>query len=101
MEYETIENSNAHHAHGMCNPLAALGPYSVDGILLNSIGRRALEKLGELGIKVYRSGAITVEEAVKDHLQGRLEVMTPDNACARHGLHNHGRVQGFVDLQGS
>jgi predicted Fe-Mo cluster-binding NifX family protein len=99
MEYSTVQNDNSHHAHGMCNPVAALGGRPVDGVLLASIGRRALEKLHAMGITVYRSSAVTVEEAAREHLEGNLEVMTLDSACGRHGQH-HGRVQGFVDLQG-
>ena len=99
MEFETVLNDHSHHAHGMCNPLAVLGSHTIDGMLVTSIGRRALEKLNSSGITVYRSSALTVEEAARKHLEGDLEVMTPDCACARHGQHQE-RVQGFIDLKG-
>ena len=41
----------------------------------------------------------TVEDAIREHLEGSPEVMTVDSACAHHGQHHQGRVQGFVDLK--
>ena len=99
MECTAVPNDNPHHAHGVCNPVAALGGRSVDGVLLASIGRRALEKLHARGITVYRSSAVTVGEAAREHLEGNLEVMSTDNACMGHGGHHVG-VRGFVDLKG-
>jgi predicted Fe-Mo cluster-binding NifX family protein len=100
MEHDSVVNNNAHHAHGMCNPLAALDSHLIDAMLLNSIGRRALEKLNAMGITVYRSNASTVEEAVREHMEGIFEVINIDSACAQHGQHHQGRVQGFVDIKG-
>ncbi len=99
MDYDTVVNSNEHHAHGMCTPLAALSSHLIDGMLLNSIGMRALQKLNAMGITVYRSNASTIEDAIREHLEGSLEVMTVDSACAQHGQHHQGRVQGVADLQ--
>ena len=99
LDYDTVINSNEHHAHGMCSPLTVLGSHLIDGILLNSIGIRALQKLNAMGITVYRSNTSTVEEAIREHLEGSLEVMTVDSACAQHGQHHQGRVQGFVDIR--
>ncbi len=54
---ETISvlNNNQHHAHGACHPLQALGGESVDVVVVGGIGRRALQGLNAMGIKVFQS----------------------------------------------
>lgn len=85
---EEVSNGDLHHAHGMCQPLNALGGRTVNGIVVGGIGMGALVKLQAQGIKVYRA----MEGSVKDNLdmwrQGKLPVFSADWTCAGH---HHGR----------
>jgi predicted Fe-Mo cluster-binding NifX family protein len=85
----TIVNNNAHHAHGMCQPLAAIAGETVDGIVVGGIGMGALMKLQAAGIAVYRAAHPTVGEAVAAFKEGSLQIVGPDQACAGHGGHHH------------
>ena len=50
-DVEEINNSDLHHAHGMCQPLKALGGRVVDAIAVGGIGMGALMKLAGSGHK--------------------------------------------------
>jgi predicted Fe-Mo cluster-binding NifX family protein len=42
---EFIENTNAHHSHGMCHPMTALSEQNIEVVICGGIGARALQKL--------------------------------------------------------
>lgn len=85
-----IGNHNEHHAHGMCQPLAALAGETVDGIIVGGIGMGALMKLQAAGITVYRAIHPTVAETVAAFMDGSLQPVGQDEACAaHHGHHQH------------
>ncbi|MFP5214162.1 MAG: NifB/NifX family molybdenum-iron cluster-binding protein, partial [Acidobacteriota bacterium] len=42
---EEIKNDDMHHAHGMCQPMKALGGRKVEGVVVGGIGMGALMKL--------------------------------------------------------
>ncbi len=79
-----IGNRNQHHAHGMCQPLAALAGEPVDGIIVGGIGMGALMKLQAAGITVYRASHPTVVETIAAFTEGRLETVDQNGACASH-----------------
>jgi predicted Fe-Mo cluster-binding NifX family protein len=83
-----IPNSNQHHGHGMCMPLAALRGERIDGMAVGGIGAGALNKLMAAGIKVFLSERSTVEETVDAYKAGALRSVTPETACGHH--HGHG-----------
>jgi predicted Fe-Mo cluster-binding NifX family protein len=85
-----IVNTNQHHGHGMCQPLAALAGESLDGIVVGGIGARALMRLEEAGVRVFQARHANVRETVAAAAAGTLPVMTTQMACAGHG-HGHGR----------
>ena len=85
--YETVGNAGQHHAHGMCHPLAMLEGRMIDAVVCAAIGARALQRLNEGGIRVYRTVPGTVEDVVKKLGTGQLEEMTLQNSCAGHGCH--------------
>jgi predicted Fe-Mo cluster-binding NifX family protein len=86
----TIENRNQHHAHGMCQPLAALAGEAIDGMVVGGIGMGALNKLGAAGVQVFFAQHPTVGETVDAFLAGTLKPVDPRNACAHHGQgHEH------------
>ena len=82
-----VANNNQHHAHGMCQPLAALAGETVDGIIVGGIGMGALMKLRAAGITVYRAGHPTVGETLVAFRDGSLQPIGQDGACAGHHAH--------------
>jgi predicted Fe-Mo cluster-binding NifX family protein len=79
-----LTNSNQHHAHGMCQPVAALGGAAVDGVVVGGIGRGALMKLNAAGIAVYHSPYATVAQTVEAMKTDKLPVFRAENTCAGH-----------------
>lgn len=84
---EVVANAGQHHAHGMCHPLAMLEGRRIDAVVCAGIGARALQRLNEGGIRVYRAIPATVEEVVGKIEAGELEEMTLETTCAGHGCH--------------
>ena len=81
---DVLVNENAHHAHGGCQPLAALGGHTVDALVVGGIGRRAIERLNADGVKVFRAIEGTVADNVDGLATGALDEITPDAGCAGH-----------------
>lgn len=92
-ECRTVNNEHAHHAHGMCQPLAALSNEQLDGIVVGGIGMGALMKLRASNIDVFLSGYPTVSATIAAYKAGALKPVTPQNACAGHGHGPHGPGQ--------
>ena len=86
-DFKVIDNSDAHHMHGMCHPLKVLENQVINAVVCRGMGARAVMKLNEGGIKAYRSGAQTVQEIVTGYEGGTLDEITVDNACVDHGCH--------------
>jgi predicted Fe-Mo cluster-binding NifX family protein len=84
-----IGNSNQHHAHGMCQPLAALAGETVEGIVVGGIGMGALMKLQAAGITVYRAMHPTVAETLAAYTAGSLQSLDHDEVCGGHHGHHH------------
>jgi predicted Fe-Mo cluster-binding NifX family protein len=84
-QVETIDNTNAHHEHGMCHPIGVIGPSKIDVVVCMGMGRRAVEKLNEAGIKAFRMDGGTVAELIKKLKEGKLEELTVENSCGHHG----------------
>lgn len=82
-----LDNRNQHHAHGMCQPLAALAGETVDGIVVGGIGMGALMKLQAAGITVYRALHPTVGETLAAFTAGSLQPLARNEVC---GGHHHG-----------
>jgi len=79
-----ILNQNAHHVHGMCQPLAALGERKFEAVVVGGIGAGALSKLQAAGITVFRTTGGTVSEVVDAVESGIMQVMTLQGACGGH-----------------
>lgn len=71
-EIKAVQNSNQHHAHGMCQPLKALGGEQVDAIVVGGIGAGALNRLKAMGIAVFQASARTVKENMSLFGEGKL-----------------------------
>lgn len=86
-EVKSVSNTNQHHEHGACHPMAALDGESVDAVVVGGIGRRAIEGLNAMGIKVYQSIDGNVQSNVDALRNAALVELTPELAC---GGHSHG-----------
>jgi predicted Fe-Mo cluster-binding NifX family protein len=84
---EIITNTNEHGEHGQCNPLGAIGGKNIQVLLLAGIGRRAIEKLNAVAIKVYCSTETTVKSSIEKFNKGELKEISIDNACSGHDCH--------------
>ena len=87
---EIVNNADAGHLHGNCQPLKALGHNPVDAVVVGGIGAGALRKLLAAGIRVYRA----VEGSVRENLHlariERLPAITLDQTCGgHHGSGDH------------
>ena len=80
-----VDNTNSHHEHGACNPIMALGGNTIDAMVVGGIGPGAIMKLNAMGVKVYRSGAGTVNENLALLSENRLQEMTMNDSCQDHG----------------
>jgi predicted Fe-Mo cluster-binding NifX family protein len=83
-----VVNSNEHHSHGMCQPLAALSNENLGAVVVSGIGGGALNKLHLAGIKVFRATPGTVEETLAAFRAGTLEEFAANQTC---GGHQHGQ----------
>ena len=80
---QTIRNQDRHHAHGACQPLAALG-VQVDAVVVGGIGAGALGKLLDAGIQVRRAVEGTVQENLQLFKEGHLPEFSRAHTCAGH-----------------
>jgi len=83
-EVEEIKNGDMQHAHGMCQPLKALGGREVDAVAVGGIGAGALMKLQTQGITVYRAAMGTVDQNMQFILKGILPEFNAKFTCAGH-----------------
>lgn len=82
---KVIENQDLHHAHGMCQPLKALGGVEVDAILVGGIGAGALMKLNNQGVKVYKVTNQTALQNIELLKRNELMEFSMNNCCNHHG----------------
>lgn len=85
LQVEEIANGDLHHAHGMCQPLLALGGRQVDGVVVGGIGLGALMKLQAQGVRVFRALQGTVQENLDLMGKGMMPEFTAEHTCAGHG----------------
>jgi predicted Fe-Mo cluster-binding NifX family protein len=83
------DNANQDHAHGACHPMQALDGKTVEALVVGGIGARAVARLNESGIRVYRAGQATLGDVVDELVKGALDEITVDDACAGHGGCSH------------
>ncbi|NQT27183.1 diguanylate cyclase [candidate division KSB1 bacterium] len=81
---DTINNQDLGHEHGMCNPLQALDGKMVDALVVGGIGAGAINKLNQMGIKVYRALKGTVQDNVTAFENSTITEMTVEHACSGH-----------------
>ena len=81
---EEIPNGDQHHAHGMCQPLKALGGRMVDAIAVGGIGMGALMKLNAQGIRVFHATPGTVGQNIQFVLKETLPEFDASLTCSGH-----------------
>ena len=98
-EHRVKVNANEHHAHGMCQPLAALAGENLDAIVVGGIGYGAMMKLQAAGLEVFLSEYPTVQATIEAMEKGLLKSVTAETACGHHGHGEggscHGNGMGF------
>jgi predicted Fe-Mo cluster-binding NifX family protein len=82
-----IVNQNQHHAHGMCQPLAALAGEVFDGLVVGGIGQGALMKLRAANIRVFMAMHATVAETITAMEGDGLRQVDDEHACGGHHAH--------------
>ncbi len=80
-----LDNTNTHHEHGQCVPVAMLAAERVDAFVVGGIGAGALAKLLATGAAVYRGALGPAREALEALARGALQGVTPADACRGHG----------------
>ena len=88
-ELTAINNSDQIHEHGACNPVAGLGGYRVDAIVVGGIGGGALHKLNAAGMRVFQAQDGTIAENVALFKSDELPEYLPGHTCGGHGQ-SHG-----------
>ena len=81
---EAVDNQDSEHEHGQCNPIKALADMQIDAIVVGGIGRRAIDKLNAMGIKVYQSAQETVQANIEHIENHSLSELAIDQACSGH-----------------
>ncbi len=83
-EVVTVNNRDLDHVHGACNPIKALDGKSVEAMVVGGIGAGAISGLNAQGIKVYQSIAETVRQNLDLLKDGKLPLLSLQNACQGH-----------------
>lgn len=86
---EFADNVHQQQGHGACNPMQALGGRAVDAIIVGGIGARAISRLNEMGIKVYRAAQGTLKDVIAGLVRGALDEITAEDGCSQHGGCDH------------
>ena len=84
LDHKAITNTNQHHAHGMCQPLKALGGREVDAVAVGGIGMGALMKLQAQGVRVFRVTEGTVGDNISFILKQKLPDFDARFTCGGH-----------------
>jgi len=81
----TINNKDQHHEHGACNPMKALDNQKVDAVVVGGIGGGALNRLNQLGIKVFHAEGATVNDNIALLKANNLKEFAASHCCPGHG----------------
>ncbi len=83
--YEILDNSNQHHIHSRCNPLSVIKEKNIDAVVCRGMGRRAIQGLNSVGIKVMITDAVNIESTIQHYKNNNLSEMTLENSCQGRG----------------
>jgi predicted Fe-Mo cluster-binding NifX family protein len=83
--FVVINNGDRIHQHGACNPVAGLGGYEVDAIVVGGIGGGALYKLNAAGLRAFQAYEGTIAENISLFRSNALPEYLPGHTCGGHG----------------
>lgn len=86
-ELSSVDNGNADHQHGKCDPASALSATGASVVIVGGIGGRAVERLNAAGVRVYRALKGSAGENLDGFTGGLLEEISPEGACGHAGGH--------------
>jgi len=81
-ESKLVKGTEGEHEHGGCRPLDNLEVGTLDAMIVGGIGPRAVGRLGEAGVRVYRAAGRTVKENIDALARGELHELTSDETCS-------------------
>ncbi len=81
---EEVKNNDLAHAHGMCQPLKALGGRNVDAVAVGGIGMGALMKLHAQGVRVFKAQQGTIAQNLEMLMEQKLPEFDASSVCAGH-----------------
>lgn len=94
--FDIINNNNAHHEHGKCNPVGQLISAKVDAVVVAGIGANAMSKLNYMGIKVYKlKDSIRLVDIPAKFMSLINHELTTDDCCN----HNHSDESSILLLK--
>jgi predicted Fe-Mo cluster-binding NifX family protein len=70
-------------------PPEIMAKEGADVLICRGLGRRAITMFKEFGIEVYIGAFGTVEDAIKDYKQGKLQKAGLSDACGQHAFRDH------------
>ena len=82
--YDVIDNSGGLQREEISHPFKVLENKSINAVICRGMDARTVQKLNEMGIRVYRTDAKTVLEIIENCKKGKLEEITVDNASTGH-----------------
>ena len=87
-EIEVLNNNEAEHEHGQCNPVTPLKDKGVQAVVVAGMGARALQNLQSMGITAYRIENGTKVQTIIENLDlNKLEKLAVENCCQSHSCH--------------
>ncbi len=87
-DFEVLNNGNAEHEHGQCNPIQPLRDKGVEAVVVAGMGARALMNLNSMGIQVFRtSESKSIKEIVSGFDSNNMDKLTMENSCNQHNCH--------------
>ena len=81
MAVQALDNPNAVHEHGQCNPMRSLGAARPEAVLVAGIGMGAVMGLRQAGIRVWRAPQGTVGDVVRLFNKGELAELVDRATC--------------------
>jgi len=82
--HRVLANTNSHHEHGRCTPIALLANEHIDAFVVGGIGPGALANLVATGATVYRGVLGPATGALEALANGVLPRVTPADTCGHH-----------------
>jgi predicted Fe-Mo cluster-binding NifX family protein len=87
-----VPNTSLHMPGGRGHPPEIMVEHSVDALVCQGLGRRAVAMFEDFGIAVFIGASGTVRNAVADFEQGNLRRADEGNSCQQHAFrdrHHH------------